>query len=116
MSSESYYPAADLRALAQHLFRHFERASVSGALGKFTLVVGFEGPPYRGLFAAAARDLGNPPEYVRLKEPWKRLVESTFRDDLLRSVEELGREPWGKGSATVFEIKRVVTSVRLEVE
>lgn len=51
-----------------------------------------EWPEYRELFVAAARDLGNPPEYGRLKESWKRLAGATLRDDVLeflRSVEEL---------------------------
>ena len=81
---ESYYPAADLRALAQHLFRHFEGKVASGALGKVALVQESEWPEYRGLYAAAARDLPNPPEYGRLKERWKRLSGATLAEDVLQ--------------------------------
>jgi hypothetical protein len=41
---ESYYPAADLRAFAQHLYRHFEAKVAAGGLGAAGLVREAEGP------------------------------------------------------------------------
>ncbi len=85
----AYYPAADLRSLARYLFRYFEDARASGALGKFRLVGEAEWPAYRGLFATAARQLGNPTEYGRLKETRRGLAGATLKDDVLTVVADV---------------------------
>ncbi len=86
---ESYYPAADLRALAQHLFRHFEGKVAAGGLGAAGLVREAEWPEYRGLYASAVRDLPNPPEYGRLKARWKRLTGATLAEDVLQFLRDI---------------------------
>jgi hypothetical protein len=86
---ESYFPAADLRALAQHLFRHLEGKVAAGGLGAAGLVREAEWPEYRGLYASAVRDLPNPPEYGRLKARWKRLIGATVAEDVLQFLHDI---------------------------
>ena len=86
---ESYFPAADLRAFAQHLFRHFEGKVAAGGFGAAGLVREAEWPECRGLYASAVRDLSNPPEYGRLKERWKRLTGATLAEDVLQFLRHI---------------------------
>lgn len=90
--ADSYYPAADVRALAQHLLRHFDGVWTSGGFGEFGLVGEEEWPEYRPLLGSAVRSLVSPPEYSRLKATWRRLKGATLRDDVLdffRTVEAM---------------------------
>ena len=81
--------AADLRALAQHLFRHFEGKVAAGGLGAAGLVREAEWPEYRGLYASAVRDLPNPPEYGRLKALWKRLTGAMLAEDVVQFLRDI---------------------------